>query len=70
MGDFDSNFTTAIVDELEKRLLRKLTKAEMNAFTLKRSGLAYEMMMDFISDDSLTQLELEKYIEGVVAELK
>ena len=70
MGDFDSNFTAAIVDELEKILSKKLTKAELNAFTLKRSGLAYEMIMDIISDDSLTQLELEKYIERVVAELK
>jgi len=70
MADFDSNFIKAIVDELEKRLSRKLTKAETEAFTLKRSGLAYEMMMDFISDDSLTELELEKYIKEVVAELK
>ncbi|MFT5823940.1 MAG: hypothetical protein ACI8ZM_005206 [Crocinitomix sp.] len=70
MSDFDSNFTKAIIDKLEKRLARKLTIPENKAFRTKRSGIAYEMMMDYVSDTNLSQIELENYINGVLAEIK
>jgi hypothetical protein len=70
MEDFDSNFTNAIVNELEKRISRKLTSIELKAFTLRRSGIAYEMMMDFISDARKTKDEIEEYVESVIEENK
>ncbi|RXQ91012.1 hypothetical protein EO244_12985 [Ancylomarina salipaludis] len=68
MTNFDNSFIKAIVDQLKLRLNRSLTKSELDAFSIKRSGIAYEMIMDFISDEQKSKLEIEKYVEAVVEE--
>jgi hypothetical protein len=70
MNDFDKNFTTAIVKKLKTRLERNLSAEEEQAFKIRRSGLAYEMILDFVSDDGKTKAELEKYVANVVDEIK
>lgn len=70
MSDFDDSFIIAITNKLKLRLNRNLTKAEMDAFTIRRSGIAYEMIIDFISDESKSKGEIEKYVESVVEENK
>lgn len=63
---FDKNFTDAIVKELKKRLERALNPVEEKAFKVRRSGIAYEMMLDFVSDSTKSKAELEKYVANVV----
>lgn len=65
---FDENFTKIIVEELECRLNRNLTELEMNAFKRKRSGIAYEMILDHIKSNDLTPEELENYVTQIVKE--
>lgn len=70
IADFDSNFTNSIVNELEKRISRKLTNKELEVFTIRRSWIAYEMMLDFICDDRKSKDEIEKYVQSVIDENK
>lgn len=65
MNDFDKNFTEALVLKLTERLGRNLTNEENEAFRRIRSGIAYEMIMDYISDDEKTKNEIEQYVLGV-----
>lgn len=68
MDDFDKKFTESIVSKLTNKLGRNLTKDETNAFRRARSGIAYEMMMDFISDEEKSIKEIEDYVESVTIE--
>jgi len=70
MTDFDKSYTKAIIEKLKIRLSRDLTNLEMDAFTIRRSGIAYEMMMDYISDEEKNKAEIEKYVSSVVEENK
>lgn len=71
MTDFGKSFTNAITEKLRNRLLsRDLTDLEMNAFTTRRSGIAYEMVMDYISDEEKNKAEIEKYVSSVLEENK
>jgi len=70
MDDFDKGHTETIIDILTKRLGRKLSTDESEAFGRARSGIAYEMMIDFISDSEMTKEEIEQYTESVTIEHK
>ncbi|MEZ5009531.1 MAG: hypothetical protein R2753_15405 [Chitinophagales bacterium] len=70
MTDFDKSFTKAITEKLKIRLGRDLNSLEIEAFTRIRSGIAYEMMMDYISDAKKDKTEIEKYVSSVVEENK
>lgn len=70
MNDFDKSFTKAINKKLQNRLNRDLTKLEIDAFTMSRSGIAYEMIMEYISDERKDKAENEKYVTSVVEENK
>jgi len=66
MSSFDSNFTKQIIITLEAKLERELTKKERSVFSMKRSGIAYEMILDYISNDNLAKNELIDYVKSVV----
>ncbi len=68
MDDFDKTFTDSILNKLGQTLKRDLTDLEIKVFSLKRSGLAYEIIMDYISEDTKPKDELEKYVMKVVEE--
>ncbi len=70
MTDFDKSFTKAITEKLKIRLGRDLNNLEIEAFTIRRSGIAYEMMMDYISDEEKDKAEIAKYVSSVVEEYK
>lgn len=70
MSDFDKSFVKAITEKLKNRLNRELTELELDAFTVKRSGIAYEMMMDYILDERKDKAEIEEYVSSVVEENK
>ena len=70
MDDFDKKFTKALVSKLTERLGRNLTRDETEAFRRARSGIAYEMMMDYISDEDKTKNQIEHYVESVTTENK
>jgi len=59
MDDFDRSFTKAILTKLKERLKRELTATEIIAFTLQRSGIVYEMIMDYISDERKSKDDIE-----------
>ena len=40
-----------------------MTKSEMDAFEIRRSRIAFEMMMDFIFDEQKAKAEIEKYVK-------
>lgn len=70
MDDFDRSFTESIVSKLTLRIGRSLTQDESDAFRRVRSGIAYEMMMDYISDQDKSKKEIEDYVESVTTENK
>ena len=70
MNDFDRSFTESIVSKLTSRLGRNLNQDESDAFRRARSGIAYEMMMDYISDEEKSKREIEDYVESVTIENK
>lgn len=70
MDDFDRSFTESLVSKLTLRLGRSLTQEESDAFRRARSGIAYEMMMDYISDEEKSKKEIEDYVESVTIEKK
>ena len=68
MDDFDRSFTESIASKLTLRLGRNLTQDESDAFRRARSGIAYEMIMDYISDEKKSKKEIEDYVESVTNE--
>lgn len=68
MDNFHKNATGIIINLLKERLGRELTDEEFKAFSMSRSGIAYEMIIDYISDDRKTKEEIESYARNVVAE--
>ena len=70
IDELDKNFIKEIIEKLKERLERNLTKEEFDVFTLQRSGIAYEMIIGFISDRELSKTEIESYVQKVVEENK
>lgn len=68
ISEFDKGHTKEIVKRLEKNLNRKLADHERKAFTKVRTGIAYEMIIDYISDPDLSSADLEQYVINVTAE--
>ena len=68
MDSFDKKFIEAIINKLKSKLERELTSEEIHAFMLQRSGLAYEMIFDYVSDDQKSKDDIEEYVKNVVAE--
>ncbi len=68
MDDFNKTFTNSILKKIRQTLKRDLTDLEIKVFSLKRPGIAYEMIMDFISEDTISKYELENYVKKVVRE--
>ncbi len=64
----DKYFIKEIIEKLKKRLERNLTVEELNTFNLQRSLMAYEMILDYISDKELSKKEIENYVQEVVSE--
>ena len=67
---YDENFIKAIIEKLEERLERNLTIEEFNTFSILRSGIAYEMILDYISDQDKSKKEIKNYVQSVVDENK
>jgi len=67
---FDKNFRSVILDTLKEKLGRNLTPEEIETFSMPRSGIAYEMILDFISDQEKSKIDIEKYVYNVVLENK
>ena len=70
MNNFDISFSKSIKEKLKNRLNRDLTKLELDAFTVRRSGIAYEMMIDYVSDEQKNKAEIEQYVLLIVEENK
>ena len=70
MNNFDISFSKSITEKLKNRLNRDLTKLELDAFTVRRSGIAYEMMIDYVSDEQKNKAEIEQYVLLIVEENK
>jgi len=70
IDELDKNFIKEIIEKLKERLERNLTKEEFDVFSLQRSGIAYEMIIGFISDRELSKTEIESYVQKVVEENK
>ena len=68
MDSFDKSFIAEIMKRLKTRLGRDLTASELSTFSRKRSGMAYEMIMDYISDESKSREAIEEYVKNVVEE--
>tara|TARA_R100000935_G_C2830213_1_gene164611 strand:- start:916 stop:1512 length:597 start_codon:yes stop_codon:yes gene_type:complete len=68
--ELDENFIKAIIEKLKDRLERNLTSEEYNVFTKQRSEIAYEMILDYLSDKELSKLEIESYVQKVIEENK
>ena len=59
-----------ILDKLSERLNRELSKNERDAFSTPRSYMAYEMMIDFVSDLDKDVNKLEDYVKSVTMEVE
>ena len=57
-----------VISKLTSRLGRNLNQNESDAFRRARSGIAYEMMMDYISDEEKSKKEIEDYVESATIE--
>ncbi len=68
MDSFDRVATDKIVRDLQAKLDRPLTKIENRVFKMARSGIAYEMILDYINDKDKSQEDIEKYVKKVVEE--
>lgn len=68
MDNLDKTFTEEILQTLKNILGRDLTAIEVAVFTQKRSLLAYEMILDYISDDFKAKQDIEEYVNKVVGE--
>lgn len=58
MDNLEKTFITAILKSLDKRLDRNLSKDEIEAFSIPRSYIAYEMILDFLKDESKSMDEI------------
>ena len=70
MDNLENNFVTKILSTLKVRLGRELNKDEIEAFSISRSYMAYEMILDDLNDDSKSQSEISNYVENVIKEYK
>lgn len=70
MNNIENNFVVEIKRALKKRLRRELLNEEIEAFSCPRSYVAYEMILDYLNDDSKSQKELMDYIKSVIKEYK
>ena len=70
MDNLENNFVTKILSTLKVRLGRELNKDEIEAFSISRSYMAYEMILDGLNDDSKSQSEISNYVENVIKEYK
>ena len=68
LDELDKNFTAAILKAMEEKLGRALSATERQVFSMPRSLMAYEMILDYITDNDKTKEEIEKYVEGVTKE--
>ncbi|GAB3532994.1 hypothetical protein GCM10027443_17610 [Pontibacter brevis] len=68
LDELDKNFTAAILKALEEKLGRTLSATEWQVFSMPRSLMAYETILDYITDNDKTQEAIEKYVENVVKE--
>lgn len=68
MDELDENFIKAIIEKLKERLERNLTRKEFIAFSQLRSGIAYEIILDYISDQNKSKKEIQNYVQNVVYE--
>ncbi|KAA5544169.1 hypothetical protein [Adhaeribacter rhizoryzae] len=68
MDKLDKSFTNAILKALEKKLERSLSEKEIKVFSLPRSLMAYEMIIDYIKADTKSKKDIEHYVENVVNE--
>ena len=68
MDNLDKTFTEEIVKSLQKKLRRDLTAKEHSVFTRRRSLLAYEMILDFVEDDSKSENDIKDYVIKVISE--
>lgn len=68
MNRFHDNAIADIISNLEKILHRQLTSIEIEVFSMHRSGIAYEMINDYITDLRKSKEEIEKYVVNVVDE--
>ncbi len=55
---------------LKVRLGRDLNKDEIEAFSVSRAYIAYEMILDYVNDNSKSQSEITEYVESVIKEYK
>ena len=70
MDNLENNFVTKILSTLKVRLGRELNKDEIEAFSISKSYMAYEMILDDLNDDSKSQSEISNYVENVIKEYK
>ena len=70
MDNLENNFVTKILSTLKVRLGRELNKDEIEAFSISRSYMAYEMILDDLNDHSKSQSEISNYVENVIKEYK
>jgi len=68
MDKFDITATRIIKEHLVSKLGRELTEIEIAVFSLPRSGIAYEMMDDEITNKSKSVQDIERYVFEVVKE--
>jgi heme/copper-type cytochrome/quinol oxidase subunit 1 len=68
MDKFDIAATRIIKEHLVSKLGRELTEIEISVFSLPRSGIAYEMMDDEITNKSKSVQDIERYVFEVVKE--
>lgn len=66
-NEFHENAITNIKLVLENKLERKLTYYEEKIFSIERSGIAYEMIIDTVNN-SKSKKELSEYIESISRE--
>lgn len=59
-SDFDKNAIGEILLKLKEKLDRELTDDEIKVFSMKRSGIAYEMILDYISAIEKSKDDIEK----------
>ena len=55
---------------MKSRLGRELEPDEINVLSIQRSGIAYEIILDFISDEDKSKNELENYLKNIKKEEK
>ena len=62
----EEGFRLKIEKVVLKRLGRKLTAGEKDVVFRSRSLLGYEAILDYVSDESLSESEIENYLSKIV----